>query len=248
MIRIGRRNGWWLTALAAFLMVGVLRMTGALQPLENFMADARARVLAHEVDSDIVIVGIDAASLDALDQWPWPRRHHASLIAQLSKSAPRRVFIDIDFSAPSNQLDDAMLESALARPRDFPIVLPAFFQYRSAGDDTIVVRRPRPRFARRVDVVAVNAQSGVDGLTREWRNYWTLEGKRTPSVIDPRQLLTADQAVSIDFSISPSSFAHISYVDLLEGRVPPEALAGKTVFVGGTALELRDMLGFGITA
>ncbi len=242
MIRISRRNGWWLTALAAFLFVAALRLTGALQPLENYMADARARLLAHEVDSDIVIVGIDAASLDALDQWPWPRRYHANMITQLSKSAPRRVFIDIDFSAPSNPLDDAMLESALARPRDFPIVLPAFFQYRSADDDTIVVRRPRPRFARRVEIAAVNALPGADSLTREWRNYWTLEGKRTPSVIDPRQLLTEDQAVSIDFSISPTSFTHISYVDLLEGRVPREALAGKTIYVGGTAHSLRDML------
>ena len=242
MIRIGRRSGWWLTALAAFLIVSALRLVGALQPLENFMADTRARLLSHEVASDIVIVGIDAASLDALDQWPWPRRHHADMITQLAEAAPRRVFIDIDFSAPSNALDDAKLESALARPRGFPIALPAFFQNRSADDDTLVVRRPLPRFTRHTEVAAVNALPGADSLTREWRNYWTLDGQRTPSVIDPGRSLDADQAVSIDFSISPRSFTHISYVDLLEGRVPREALVGKTVYVGGTALELRDML------
>ena len=242
MIRIGRRQGWWLIALAAFLVVGGLRLGGALRPLENSLSDLRAKLLAHEVQSDIVIVGIDAASLTALDEWPWPRRYHAELINQLSKAAPRRVFLDIDFSSVSNPVDDAFLESALVRPRDFPIVLPTFFQSRSADDETLVVRKPRPRFMRRVDLAAVNAQPSFDSLTREWRNYWVLDGQRVPSVIDPRGLLTDDQAVSIDFSISPTSFTHISYVDLLKGRVPRDALAGKTIFVGGTALELRDML------
>jgi diguanylate cyclase (GGDEF)-like protein/PAS domain S-box-containing protein len=242
MIRFGRRNGWLLIALAAFLVVGGLRMAGALRPLENFVSDVRARLLRSEVPSDIVIVAIDAKSIAALDQWPWPRRNHAELINQVSKAAPRRMFIDIDFSSLSNPLDDALLESALARPRDFPIVLPTFFQQRSADDDTLMVRRPRPRFARRVELAAVNAQPAPDSLTREWRNYWTLDDQRVPSVIDPRRLLSEDQAVSIDFSISPDSFVHVSYVDVLEGRVAREALAGKTVFVGGTAIELRDIL------
>ena len=77
MIRFSRRYGWWLIALAAFVLIGGLRATGQLQPLENAAADARARLLMREVRSDIVIVGIDAASLAALDEWPWPRRHHA---------------------------------------------------------------------------------------------------------------------------------------------------------------------------
>ncbi|MEO8061835.1 MAG: EAL domain-containing protein [Pseudomonadota bacterium] len=242
MIRIHRRNSWWLIALAAFVVVGGLRVAGALRPLENFVSDIRARLLKREVTSDIVIVAIDAKSITAIDQWPWPRRNHAELINQVSKAAPRRVFFDIDFSSLSNPLDDALLESALARPRDFPIVLPTFFQYTSADDQTLVVRKPRPRFARRVELAAVNAQPSLDSLTREWRNYWTLDEQRVPSVIDPRRLLADDQAVSIDFSISPESFPHFSYIDVLEGRVPREALAGKTVFVGGTALELRDML------
>ena len=46
----------------------------------------------------------------------------------------------------------------------------------------------------------------------------------------------------IDFSISPASFTYVSYVDVLEGRVPRAVLAGKTMFVGATAVELGDML------
>ncbi len=42
----------------------------------------------------------------------------------------------------------------------------------------------------------------------------------------------------IDFAISPDAFKHVSYLDVLDGAT--EALAGKTVFVGATALELGD--------
>jgi len=242
MIRIGRRHVGWLIALAAFLVVGALEAGGQLRPLENAASDARARLLRHEVSSNVVIVGIDAASLKALETWPWPRKHHAALIRQLSRSNPRRVFIDIDFSSPSNEINDAVFDSALARRRDFPIVLPTFFQYASNADSQKVVTRPLPRFARSVDLVGVNAAPGPDALTREWRNFWTLDGERMASVIDPERRLPEEQSVPIDFSISPASFTYVSYVDVLEGRVSREFFNGRSVFVGATALELNDQI------
>ena len=240
MIRVGRRHGWWLVALAAFLIVCGLRASQLLRPLENAASDARARLLAHEVTSDTVIVGIDAASLAELDQWPWPRHHHAKLLDQLTRAAPRRVFLDIDLSAVSTPLDDAVLEGALRKPRDFPVVLPTFVQYASGADSSPVVSRPRGRFSRNTELATVNGEPGADGLVRHWRNAWTIDGKRVPSVIDPRHVLTEDQDVTIDYSISPASLTYVSYAEVLAGRVPREVFANKTVFVGATAVELGD--------
>jgi diguanylate cyclase (GGDEF)-like protein/PAS domain S-box-containing protein len=242
MNSFSRRHSGWLTALAAFALVAALRLTGVLQPLENAAADARARLLMHEVPSDIVIVGIDAASLAALDRWPWPRSHHANLVKELRRGAPASVFLDIDFSSTSKSLEDAVLESELAKPRDFPVVLPTFFQRASGVDVAIVVSKPLRRFASLTELAVVNAEPGVDGLTRTWRNFWTLEGVRVPSIIDPRRVLIDDRNVPIDFAISPASFTYVSYVDVIEGRVPRTVFDGKTVYVGATAVELNDML------
>ena len=242
MRRISRRHGWWLIALAVFALAAGLAVFGRLQPIENAFADQRAKLLKHEVRSDIVIVGIDAASISALDQWPWPRRHHGELLGQLAQAAPRSVFIDIDFSSLSNQLDDAMLESALARPRDFPVILPSFFKSSSGSDESLIISEPRTRFARVTELAMVNATPGRDGLTRSWRTSWMLEGKRAPSIVDRERRLPDEYDVAIDFSISPSSFTYVSYVDVLRGRVPREVFAGKTVFVGATAVELNDMV------
>jgi len=242
MIRVGRRHGWWAIALTAFALVAALRTTDALQALENAAVDARARLLIRDVRSDIVIVGIDAASLAALEQWPWPRRHHAKLVEELTRASPASVFMDIDFSSQSNALDDAVLEAALARPRDYPLLLPTFFQRTNGTDDALSISKPLRRFARCTERAVVNGEPGPDGLTREWRNFWTLDGVRVPSIIDQRRVLMDDQAVPIDYSISPASFTFISYVDVLEGRAPRALLAGKNVFIGATAVELGDML------
>jgi diguanylate cyclase (GGDEF)-like protein/PAS domain S-box-containing protein len=243
MIVFGRRHGWWWIALAGFALVALLSVTGRLRALDDAAADARARLLTHEVSSDIVIVGIDAASITALDQWPWPRSYHARLIEQLSRVAPRSVFLDIDFSSPSKGLEDAAFELALAKPRDYPITLPTFFQNASGADPLIVTSKPLRRFARSTERAVVNGEPpGADGLTRAWRNVWTIDGERLHTVIDPQRRLSGEGDVLIDFSISPTSFAYVSYLDVLEGRVPRNVLAGKDVYIGGTAMELGDML------
>ena len=102
--------------------------------------------------------------------------------------------------------------------------------------------RPLDRFLPYVQLVAVNRRPGDDGLERSWRSSWRIDRKLHRSIIDPEGKLPPETEVPIDFSISPASLTYISYVDLLEGRVAPATLAGKTVFVGATAVELGDMV------
>lgn len=241
-MRPGRRHGWWTIALAVFALAALLRATGQLTSLENHAGDARARLLRHEVASDVVIVGIDARSLAALSEWPWPRRHHARLLEQLARSAPRQVFLDIDFSSASNPQDDALLEAALAAWRATPVVLPAFVQPATGADSALVLTRPLERFARHAALVSVNRHPSADGLERAWRSSWRFNDQILPSIIDVHAALPPELDVPIDFSISPASFAYVSYVDLLEGRIVASELADRIVYVGATAIELNDMV------
>jgi diguanylate cyclase (GGDEF)-like protein/PAS domain S-box-containing protein len=241
-MRLGRRHGWWLIALAAFVLTALLHAAGQLKFLELYVADARSGLLRHEVASDIVIVGIDAHSLAALSQWPWPRRLHGELIDRLNEAHPRQVFLDIDFSSTSTAEDDAALEEALRSWRGTLVQLPAFVQYATAADSTLVLTQPLQRFASHAHLVSVNRQPALDGLERSWRTSWSIDGRRLPTVIDPDATLGSDLTVPIDFSISPASFAYVSYVDLLEGRISAAELEDKVIYVGGTAVELGDMV------
>ena len=241
-MRMRRRHDWWIAAAAIAAVVAVLRAGGLLQPLENAASDARAAYLAKPVESPILIVGIDAKSIAALERWPWSRRHHAALIKRLVAADVESIFLDIDFSARSNARDDAALESALADAGETPVYLPAYFQPVTAADDRMIVTQPLARFARHARLVAVNREPGRDGLERSWHSSWDLDGRRLPSIIDPDGHLADGTPIPIDYAISPASFDYVSFADVLDGSFAPDALRGRIVFVGATAVELGDMV------
>jgi diguanylate cyclase (GGDEF)-like protein/PAS domain S-box-containing protein len=237
-----RRLTWPAIALAIVGTTLLLQRGGYLARLENAVTEWRATLLRHRVDSDIVIVGIDAQSLKALDEWPWPRRHHSRLLQMLRAAEPKSVFIDIDFSSRSSEEDDALLENALAEIEPTPVFLATHFQALSGADDSLTVTEPLPRFAAHARAASVVLEPDVDGLVRAMRSTWRIGEQDLPSVFAYSTALPPDTLVPIDYSIDPASFAYVSYIDVLGGRIQPGALRGKSVYVGPTANELRDVL------
>src|SRR5688500_7872998 len=100
--------------IAAFAISAGTWFAGTFATLDNAYVDLQTRWLQEEIESDIVIVEIDAHSLKELGVWPLPRSLHGTLLDNLSQAGAARVFLDIDFSAPSTAAEDARLESALA--------------------------------------------------------------------------------------------------------------------------------------
>jgi diguanylate cyclase (GGDEF)-like protein/PAS domain S-box-containing protein len=213
------------------------------QRLEYEFADSAARSLMRKIDSDVVVVGIDAASLATLREWPWPRRHHASLIDRIAVARPSQLFIDIDFSSPSNPVDDGALEDALRDWPGSPVMLPAFSQYASASGDELVLTRPLGRFLRYVSLVSVTLRPDLDGLVR---SVPMTDGDAQAPAALARFLhsehRTHDERLWLDYTIDPSSFRYVSYRDVLANDIPAEVFAGRTVFVGAIALELGDTI------
>jgi diguanylate cyclase (GGDEF)-like protein/PAS domain S-box-containing protein len=233
---------WPATVLAIFAGCFFLQQNGGLTRVENAVAETRAAVLTHSRDSDIVIVGIDAESLRALNEWPWPRRHHARLLQMLRPAAPKSVFIDIDFGSRSNEEDDALLERALADWAGIPVYLASHFQARSGADGSLIVTQPLERFAQHAELASVILEPGADGLVRDMRSSWQVADETLRSIFAYELLLPEGTVVPIDFSIDDGSFGFVSFIDVVSGRVDPAALRGKTVYVGPTAIELGDIV------
>jgi diguanylate cyclase (GGDEF)-like protein len=237
-----RRLTWPAIALAIVGGTLLLQRGGHLARLENAVAETRATVLRHKIDTDVVIVGIDARSLKALDEWPWPRRHHARLLQMLRDAGPNSVFIDIDFGSRSDEEDDALFERALANFEPTPVFLATHFQALSGTDSSLTVSDPLPRFTKHAHTASVVLEPDIDGLVRTMRSTWQIGERVLPSVFAYVTPLQPNTIVPIDYSIDPSSFAYISFIDVLNGRVDPGALRGKAIYVGPTANELRDVL------
>ncbi len=69
--------------LLVFAIVAVVYLVGALAPVEHALMDLRFRLLPKEASGELIVVEIDAQSLDVLNSWPWPRSYYAEAIERL---------------------------------------------------------------------------------------------------------------------------------------------------------------------
>lgn len=233
-----------LAALAAFGIGALCSISGFLAPFDRAFLDLQTRWLERTVDSDVTIVDIDARSLHDLGAWPWRRSRHAEVIEQLQRLGARRLFVDIDFSAPSTHPeDDQRLASALIRSAGV-VVLPTFWQPLSSDGGALILSEPLPALRQNVLLGSVNLVPGPDGLVREIADLTSLSSRSIPPVWKRLRATAVDpdgRPLLLDYRIAPQSFRHYSYIDILDGRLKPD-LTGKTVFIGATAIELGDMV------
>lgn len=235
-----------LVPLLAFAAGCITWITGFLAPLDRALFDGQTHWLEQQVDSNVAIVEIDARSLHELGTWPWRRARHAELLERLQSLGARNLFVDIDFSAPSNYPEDDLRLAQTLTQYHGSIVLPAFWQPLSSEGSALILSNPLPALSvsPHVSTGSVNLIPDVDGLVREIP--YLSSASSDPVVPVWRRLLPAARhtdngPLPLDFRIAPTSFQHLSYVDVLEGRVTPD-LKGKTVFIGATAVELGDIV------
>ena len=232
-------------AIAAILVVLVsvaFEWSGALRPIEDWLTATRMEIHTRAPTGDVVIVDIDAKSIAAMGSWPWPRRVYAQLIDKLVALGAAEVALDVDFSAPSNPVDDAALEAALKHAGG-SVILAAFAQrLTGAADAAPVYNRPLERFSANSWVASVNVRPDPDGQVRSFGYGLIVDGGVVPSMpaVLAGGLGEAGQEFAIDFSIDTGAIERISLVDVLHDGIPRSRIAGKKVIVGAQAVELRD--------
>lgn len=235
-----KRIAYAIVVLAAlFGVIGAV--TGVGTGLERSLHGVRDTVRQRPASAGFVLVEIDARSLAKLDSWPWPRRLYANAITMLERAGATTVAFDVDLSARSIAAEDRALADALARTR-VPVIMPTFRQAASQTSATTLENAPLPEFASHAQLAAVNIQADADGMVRSYP-YGVTTGKTPrPSIgaILAGAAGRSDTDFPIDGAIDPSSIARISFVDLVQGRVPAGALRGKAALIGATAIELHD--------
>src|SRR5579862_6284596 len=111
-----------LAVMAFAMLVGLTTtLTGVWTGLENGSIDVRYALRGAARPSDIVVVGIDDATLNHLTsngyplQWPFPRRLDARAIDRLSADGARTIVYDVQFTEPTDSRDDLALYNSIAR-------------------------------------------------------------------------------------------------------------------------------------
>jgi diguanylate cyclase (GGDEF)-like protein/PAS domain S-box-containing protein len=228
--------------LVAIALATVL-FSGWHEVFRNGLIDLRFNWEARHASGDIVVVAIDAPSIDRIGVWPWPRRLHAELLRQLQRAGARDIAFDIDFSSPSDVASDREFAQALANAGG-SVILPLFQQPWTGSDDRALhVNRPLPQFESQAWSAIVNVTAGRDGLVRSYGFGEQVDGTLLPSMSPmlAGRYQGKGSRFLIDFGISAASIPSVSYVDVLNGDAATLAkLRDKKVIIGGTAIELGD--------
>lgn len=234
-----RRNilaGW----VSGFL-VALLLWLGVLQRPEDFLYDLLfpARSAPHP-SGDVITVGIDQKSLDALGRFPWPRRTHARLVEQLHGMGARLIAFDLIFSEPTPEDED--LARAMREAGNVYLVV-----IREQKGKEIGYLSPAPLLAQAAAGLGhAHLSLSSDGVVRSAPLMvgpypalsWLLAQAAHPAAVTNIPTDAGGQ-MRINFA-PPNSIPVYSYVDVLNGLVPEEAIAGKIILVGFMAGGLAD--------
>jgi adenylate cyclase len=232
-----------LTSGALIGLVLLARHFGALEAMELDTVDARFSLRgAQTPPAELLIVDMDDATFEELD-WPVPRRHHGRLIDRLVKADAAVIVFDVQFTEESayGPRDDRALEAAIARAGGRVILGTTLVDDR--GDPYVLYD------LRRIDARAASMllPTDVDGTRR--RIVHSPEGVPALAVAAvelresrrvPTSALPADGAW-IDFRGPRGTIRSVSFVDVLDGRVPERELRGRIVVIGTSAPAEQDL-------
>src|SRR4029453_298033 len=214
--------------VAVCLVVTALHVAGGLDFIDNKLSDMRFRLAQSDATGDLVLVKIDAASLDQIGVWPWPRSLYADLLDRLFAAGAEDVALDIDFSSESVAAEDARLAEALGRygPR---VILPVFKQRRQtsdaklvhqAGDVNFIYTQPLPRFRQGARLASLNIPVDPDGVVRQMHMVDQWQESVGYIVRLPAMLAGAERErldpFHIDYGIRKDSIPQFSFPHLLQ--------------------------------
>lgn len=259
-----KRTLAWVAGFAAAVL---LLASGILQPLDNALYDAHMRHWSYPTSDQVVIIAIDPQSLASLGHWPLQRSVHAQLVRRLTEAGVRGIGMDVTMAEADVGHPDNDRAYAQAIHDNGHVVMPVFAEAPELGGVLEEVL-PTPEIARNAAAFGhVDASKDPDGVTRgvylkaglgqpQWSALaLALYDMGAASALHPLPGLhqpegmakspyewIRDDYVLIRFANSAGAFNQVSYLDVLQGRVPDHLLKGRWVLIGATAAGLGDQL------
>lgn len=239
---------WVAVALVATALVVALVLGRLTERLDHIIYDNALTASGRPPPDDIVIIAIDNRSLQALGRWPWRRSLHAAALDRLADAKVRAVGYDVLFVEPTAE-DDILAAAVRRSPTYLPMVIdvpgPNGAPYAIAlpagplKDAAAAIAQVNLHFEG--DRVIRRAYLEEGGRGRSWLQLAALmAGLKPQGALPGEDGLWQARPVLIPYGGAAGHIRTISFVDLIEGHVPPELLAGRHVLIGATADGMGD--------
>ncbi|MCB1915208.1 MAG: CHASE2 domain-containing protein [Rhodocyclaceae bacterium] len=247
---------WVGVTLGCALIAAAVVQFGWLWRIDQVFYDAVLANIERQVDEDLLIVAIDEKSLAELGRWPWPRAVHGRLIERLRSAGSGPIALDVIFAEP-DRLDpqgDRVLVDALRTHGRVVLPVPPSAGLGVSGRDGLF-------FGDAASIGHVHVEFDPDGIVRS-TYLWERQGARTIPQLALALLQLSDPAAAVRYAATqssnvgasrsgwlripfagpPGAFERVSFVDVLEGRIDPVRIAGRTVVIGALADGMGDVV------
>ncbi|MEN8142985.1 MAG: CHASE2 domain-containing protein, partial [Thermodesulfobacteriota bacterium] len=235
-----------------------------LERFETHTYDLRFKALRGAVPPhpDIAIIAINDKSIAELGRFPWSRHHYVELINNVKAAGARALLMDVFFPEPEGESADRAFAKALDQAGN--VVLAVTFHFNPDG--TIKGKTGSiPRLSEAAFGEGhINFNPDPDGVNRRSMLVISDGGNSYPSLAlrgamaglgvtefeqKAFQIVVGERHVPIDgfgtmqinYTGPPGSYPIYSFADVAAGRVAPELLRDKVLFMGMTALGIYDM-------
>lgn len=229
-------NPPWMTGALAGLMSVAMLQLGMWKPLEYLGYNTLFQIRESGIwpnpgwDQRIAVIAIERHSLQEYGQFPWPRNRYAELLSALKKSPPTAVGFDILFLDPSPK--DDLLAAAIAA--NGKVVL--------AGT---IKEEPVASLKAAAGVGHIAHEADSDGISRESKIFlngipnfglamthrYNAANPQNP-VLLPQSNNSQAQKVWVNWPGKTKNLPTYAFVDVVQGRIPADALTNKLVLVG----------------
>jgi EAL domain-containing protein (putative c-di-GMP-specific phosphodiesterase class I)/CHASE2 domain-containing sensor protein len=208
-------------------------------PAEDFYRAIRAELRSRPAPQDIVFVTVDDKTYRAFNRGFPSRIEESRLIDKLIAAGVGRVAFDRAHGSAETPEANALFADTLARHKGK--VWLGIAPRHEVGFQVVEEIKPRPEFAARANLAAMNGLGSPFGLSVTFPTSVELAGETHPSLSAAlAEYKGPYRQYRPDYAFDPSTIPTISYIDILEGRVPASELAGKNVIVGESFYESAD--------
>lgn len=230
-------NPPWMTGALAGLMSVAMLQLGMWKPLEYLGYNTLFEIRESGIwpnpgwDQRIAVIAIERHSLQEYGQFPWPRNRYAELLSALKKSPPTAVGFDILFLDPSPK--DDLLAAAIAANgkvvlagtiKEEPV---ASFKAAAAGVGHITHEADSDGISRESKIFL----DGIPNFGLAMTHRYNAANPQNP-VLLPQSNNKQAKKVWVNWPGPTKNLPTYAFVDVVEGRIPADALTNKLVLVG----------------
>ena len=254
-----------LAFLSTFIVIALyFNQNQFLEAFEAKSYDLRFKNLRGVVppSPEIGIIAIDNKSIAELGRFPWSRGQYVRLLERLSAAGAKVVLFDVIFSETETRAIDRSLAAAVKKAGNVGLAVAYDF------DGNFNVFSSTHTLAEIEQHAAglghINLTPEDDGVVRRNKMYVEADGKKMASLglrgammaLEEKDFDAVPYAIKlgkrlipvdangymwINFTGPANHYPRYSFADIVQGRIAPDVLRGKILFVGATALGVYDM-------